>query len=192
MTLGPILTGRLAGWDGPLTWGKWCGLGLAILALALITLQRNNGAVIENSRWKWALFAFLAFFLNAINTSGQKMLSGLGLGTEVLTFNLAYFVCGAAVGLTLSFVPRGNQGTPRIGRSEWVLGLGGGLLVVVQMFALLYAVARLHAAIAYATLTILSLTIMTLGGWLIFGENLEPREKIGLVVACVALLLINL
>ncbi len=186
----PVLLAALLHWDAALTPVKYLALGCALVAITLCS-WRSEPQAGDASRLHWAAWAFPAFFLNGLNQSCQKLQAVHGLQAHALSFNLAYFVCGIAIALATAPLLARQSPLPAVRRLEWGVGAGFGLLIAAQMSCILYAVNHLPAAVAFPTLGILPLVLTTLGAGIMFRERLTRSEQVGMALACVSLVLLN-
>ena len=189
----PVILSAWMRWDRGLTQGKAAGLAMATIAVVLCTWPRREAGSAAPSWRRWCLWAFAGWALNSINQSCQKIQSVVHAGGEAFTFNLFYFVSGLAIGLAVERLPR-MRGAADTGarKAERNVGLGFGLLIAAQMFAILYAVSRLNAAIAFPTLAVLPLVLVTAGAGVAFRERLAGAERLGVLLACAGLILLNM
>jgi multidrug transporter EmrE-like cation transporter len=79
----------------------------------------------------------------------------------------------------------------RFGREDLLVGLFVGLPNLGSLVFLVGALHALPASIVFATFGIGSLTLIVVGGWLLFGERLSRRDQTAIALALASLLLLH-
>jgi drug/metabolite transporter (DMT)-like permease len=165
-------------------WVQAVGLGLAVIAFPLLA-SGNNGSAAQGSRWKILILASLFLLEGAICLS-MKIYSKLAPpGTE------APFLCfqfsAAAVGNILAAAR-----TNRPGLADLVHGFGMGASNLLCNFTFLRAVTLLPGTVVFPTTSAGSVVVTAIVGMILWRERYRGLALIGLILATIALVLINI
>jgi drug/metabolite transporter (DMT)-like permease len=173
------------------TWLNYLGLILALVALALSTIKKDNNSTTKlGSAWVLPLVLFVA--------------SGLS-NTLINYLNMTYYTAdqsslftiiacsGSIVAGTSLLVYRIFSGQATFHFRHVVAGLLLGIPNFLSFYFLLAALADFgnSAAFVFPIYNILCMLVSALAAWILFKEKLEPVNKIGLVVAILAIILIS-
>lgn len=168
---------------------KLAGLGLGLLAIVGISTRARHGAVGGSTRsWPWLLgvwagFALVDVLLKHVAQAGTPSTSAL-----LVSFALAF------VGMLAWQLLRHLRGSARM---QW-RNLGAGLLLGTINFGNILFYVRAHQAlpdspaVVFAGMNIGVVVLGALVGTLAFAEPLNTRNRLGLALAVVAIVLIAL
>jgi len=166
-------------------WVQYAGIALGVAALPLLTYRRPSAAEAHvRSRWAWLLLPVL-FGLNGAASIVLKYCTWAAHGHSV-EFLGALFLTAAAASVAASL--------PRSGLGRWRdagVGVLLGVANAVPNYAMYVALGMVDGAIAFpvqACGTVLAATLMAAVLW---RERYSRRTLVGLGLAVIALVLVN-
>jgi multidrug transporter EmrE-like cation transporter len=158
------------------------GIALSVISILLVNISFRNFSLDKLRLTLLALFLFsgLAEFSN-------KVFQNYGLLKHRLVFLFfvfftAFLISGAFL-LSRKKLPR-----PR----AMVTGLIVGLPNLFCSYFLIQALDGIKASVVFPIYTATTIVVINLGGYLIFNERLENRERLSVVLTIIALVMINL
>lgn len=163
------------------TWIQILGFVIAIIAILLINLEKDQSAV----QFKAGLVLLL--FIGGCADTMSKIFEELGdseYSEQFLfyTFLVAFLLC---IGLIL-------WKKQRIRKYEFIYGILVGIPNFFSARFLLKALNSVPAVIAYPTYSVATILIVTLTGVLFFKERLGKRQWLAIGIILIALALLNL
>ncbi|MBE6613025.1 MAG: hypothetical protein E7632_11080 [Ruminococcaceae bacterium] len=173
---------------------------IAILFLALsmvLSLKKSpDGRQISG---RWLAMSFIAFFATGTATLLQKMFSvSLGEqsgGKTSSTFLFLMYLLGAAMLLIVYFVRahtgKKEKSTAGIPRGMVLFALGMGLALGIYQKLNVFAMANIDGAFFYPTYNGLTSVLMSVIGILFFHDELNLRQRLGIVCGIVSVVLMN-
>lgn len=135
---------------------------------------------------QWQRVALIAFLSQGGAGICQKSLAELS-GEYRLLFLLATYLVAVALSWWL-FRQRGS----RLCLQSIVLGSIAGLTCVLSVYFLLAALKTLPGVVVFMVVPASALGLTLLAGWLIFHERLSKAQTIGVVMAVVGIILVQL
>ena len=187
MSLGSLCYGET------IHWNQWVGL-LVLLIATLILCSYNNG-IKEKLTVKGFVILLISGVANGITGFSQKMFQKEAIDAAVSVFNFYTYVFSAAsLGLVLLFVKRPAQ---QWGKPSAIGSVFGYVAVMaISLFLNSYFMTMAAAGIPSAQLYPLdrgaSIILSALMSAVFFREKLTVKAIVGLVLAFVGLLIINL
>lgn len=176
---------------------NYLGLFLALVGLALGAIQRQNSAGgdptsdIKPFNWLALTLPLLTFVATGTNNTLINFLSMRYYGPdESALFTVIACIGAVLVGTTILLVKVIFQGERVSLRS-----LAGGLILGVPNFLSFYFLLKAlaafgnSAAFVFPIYNILTMIASAATAWLLFKENLNPLNRIGLIVAILAILI---
>lgn len=157
------------------------GFVLAILAILIINYQKGT----KLSRGSWGLILML--LAGGMGDGMSKIYEVYGNPAFQNLF--LFFTFFAALLLCLGLTWRRKE---RIGRKELVYGALLGIPNFLSSLFLLHSLSTVPAVIAFPTFSVAVILVVSVAGLLFFRERLNPRQIVGGLLICVALVLLNL
>ena len=158
------------------------GIALSVISILLVNISFRNFSLDKLRLTLLALFLFsgLAEFSN-------KVFQNYGLLEHRLVFLFfvfftAFLISGAFL-LSRKKVPR-----PRAVFTGLIVGLPN----LFCSYFLIQALDGIKASVVFPIYTATTIVVINLGGYLIFNERLENRERLSVVFTIIALVMINL
>lgn len=187
MSLGSLCYGEA------IHWNQWVGLGVLLIA-TLILCSYNNG-IKEKLTLKGFVILLISGIANGITGFSQKMFQKEAIDAAVSVFNFYTYVFSAlSLGLVLLFVKRPAHQRSKPSAIGSVFGYVA--VMAVCLFLNSYFMTLAAAAIPSAQLFPLdrgvSIILSALMSAVFFKEKLTVKAIIGLILAFVGLLIINL
>jgi len=181
----PILASAFI-WSEIPSWVQGIGIAIAVAALPLLgSYRRRDAAEPQRARRAWLLLPML-FLINGVASLGFKVCSA-----EVPEHRLEYLTalfCMAAVtsgGVALS---RSGYGSLKEIRFGALLGLAN----VIPNHAMLMALRTVPGVVAFPVQACGLLVVATLTALVVWGERFSRKTWLGLCMAAIALVLINI
>ncbi len=177
------------------TFWNYTGIVLAVVAVAMSAIKKSQKVAVKNQKISSAawFFPILLFLASGTNNTLINYLSSQFYAPDQMTLFMIIACIGAIiVGTTLliyRILVRGEVVTLK--------NVLGGLLLGVPNFLSLYfllkalAVFGNSAAFVFPIYNVLTIVASSFAAWLLFKEKLESINKIGLVLAIVAIILIS-
>lgn len=178
---------------------NYLGLFLALIGLALGAIQRQNSAGgdptsdIKPFNWLALTLPLLTFVATGTNNTLINFLSMRYYGPdESALFTVIACIGAVLVGTTILLVKVIFQGE-RVSLRSLTGGLILGVPNFLSFYFLLKALAAFgnSAAFVFPIYNILTMIASAATAWLLFKENLNPLNRIGLIVAILAIILIS-
>ena len=157
------------------------GFVLAILAILIINYQKGT----KLSRGSWGLILML--LAGGMGDGMSKIYEAYGNPAFQNLF--LFFTFFAALLLCLGLTWRRKE---RIGRKELAYGALLGIPNFLSSLFLLHSLSTVPAVIAFPTFSVAVILVVSVAGLLFFRERLNPRQIVGGLLICVALVLLNL
>lgn len=157
------------------------GFVLAILAILIINYQKGT----KLSRGSWGLILML--LAGGMGDGMSKIYEAYGNPAFQNLF--LFFTFFAALLLCLGLTWRRKE---RIGRKELAYGALLGIPNFLSSLFLLHSLSAVPAVIAFPTFSVAVILVVSVAGLLFFRERLNPRQIVGGLLICVALVLLNL
>ena len=135
---------------------------------------------------KWQQMAGLAFIAQGLAGVTQK-----GLAELPGEYRVFYLCCTYLVAAALSYVLFRRRGG-RIEQAAIVVGAISGTTCVLSVYFLLAALKQVGGVVAFSIVPAAALALTVLAGWLVFGERLSRRPMLGVLLALVGIVLVQL
>lgn len=191
-TVVPMTLGCLC-YSEVIQWNHWLGLGV-LLAATLILCSYNNG-IKQKMTFKGFAVMLLSGIANGITNFSQKMFRMELPGGEVPVFNFYTYVFAALILGTVMLPVRKNKEEQSGGS---VLGSIFGYLLAMAIFLFLNsyfmttAAAGISSSVLYPLERGAGIILSAVVSAVCFKEKLTPKAIVGLILAFIGLLVINL
>lgn len=163
---------------------QYAGIGLTLLAMPLITLKPSAPGGIKAS----ALPLLLAMFIgNGASTLLFQAYEKMALPGEDTFFLICLFLSASLV-LLIAWRLRAEGSS----RRDIIPGIVLGLTNAVANVTFLDALRQLPGVIVFPFYSAVGLVVAVVAAWLIWGERISRRETLGLALAIIAVVLVNL
>ena len=178
----PLIVISLLVWrDYPDLW-QWAGIVLALAALALPSLAARS---LKGVRERVPLLLVLLFLAMGTAEFSNKLFQAYGTQELSPLFLSVLFASAFVASLALLFLTKKG-----FGLKELLLGLAVGIPNLFSSYFLIRALDSIKAAVAFPFFSVGSMSLIALGGVLIFRERLSRFDYAGLILAACALLLL--
>ncbi|HET7360207.1 MAG TPA: EamA/RhaT family transporter [Rhodanobacteraceae bacterium] len=169
-----------------LTWQKGAGIAVGLLAIGCIVWRERGPAPASTWTWTWPLAVFAGTGVIDILFKRVALTGAAFADALLVVFALAFAISALAV------IVLGVRGRARFGWRH----LGGGVLLGLFNFGNILFYVRghqalpQHPALVFSAMNIGVIALATLIGVWLFDERLNRWNRIGLVLAAVAVLAI--
>lgn len=168
---------------------KISGIFLALIAVYLASIKTTKGIRIKRENFVLPLFVFIGSGI--IETLIKFLEENAVPREEVSLFSIALFLCAAFIGSLSGLV---HYKRKRINLTHREL-IGGFFLGIPNYFSLYFLILALKSHLGSATVFILNnvavVLLSTLLGMLFFSEKLSIKNRLGIGLATVSILLIG-
>jgi len=171
-------------WKEVPTFFQALGLLLAITSICLLGKVKPANAHLTGR--EWALLS-TAFFLTGVVSVTVKLIPALGLEKFKLTYIL--FLYGGAF-ISALMINRIRRELPTL--KEIKVGVGMGISGVANIFFLLLALENLTGTIAFPVKACGNIVLTVFITYLVWGEKINRKETIGLSLALLAIVFMNI
>lgn len=169
--------------------GIWLYLGIVLLMISLVLINAKEGDT--RISFKWAIWAFLAFFANGACTTVQKVQQLVFDGAAKNEFMIVAMLSVSVVLFGLSFA---------VERKDWVpcLKMGAGHMIfsgvvngAMNLFVMILA-GLMAASVMYPLISAGSILLTALISRVFYREKLTTRQNIGLLLGVGAVVFLNI
>ena len=187
MSLGSICYGE------SIRWNQWVGVGVLLVA-TLILCSYNNG-IKEKMTVKGFALMLICGIANGITGFSQKMFQKEAVEAAVSVFNFyTYVISALSLGMVLLFLKKPAQ---ERGKPSAIGGVFGYVVVMaiclfLNSYFMTLAAAGIPSARLYPLDRGVSIILSALMSAVFFKEKLTVKAIIGLILAFVGLLIINM
>lgn len=174
------------------TFWNYTGLLLALMALAFSTLKKEN--VNRTTKDGWILFLPLLLFLGSgTNNTLINYISANFYRPEQSALFTALACTGAVLVGTVFLIFKILTANEKVSGRSIIGGLILGVPNFLSFYFLLGALSDFgnSAAFVFPIYNVLSMLMSAFLAWVLFKENLQPLNKLGLVLAVLAIFLIS-
>lgn len=163
---------------------QWAGICLALFAILLanIDLSKPSGFL---SGFQPVLIMLL--MIVGLAEFSNKVFQKYGV-LEAKSLFLFFVFTTAFLISTWKTISKGER--PKF--SNIILGFVVGIPNFFASFFLILALSRLQTAVVFPLYSALTIVIISLSGWILFGEKLKKRERFAVTLTVAALVLVNL
>ncbi len=181
----PILCGIFI-WDESPNFYQSMGVALALISLTLIGRSHDSEDLI---RYRWMVPAILvAFFvLGGLSRLTQEAFRHWCHADERSVFLFSAFLAAGLGSVAVLLVRR-----RRISPGEWWIGISLGAVNILQSYFVLMALKVYEGFIVFPVVSAGGLVVITLVATRMLKERLNLKTYVGIAVACLALILLNL
>lgn len=158
------------------------GIFLSVLSILLVNVSFENFGA---GRLRLTLLAL--FLFSGLAEFSNKVFQEYGMIDHKPVF--LFFVFFTAFVISLLFL-LGRGVKPSLGAI--VTGLLVGLPNLFCSYFLILSLDRIKASVVFPAYTAATIVLISMGGYFIFGERLERKERVSIALTIVALVLINL
>ncbi|HKL12453.1 MAG TPA: EamA family transporter [Halanaerobiales bacterium] len=161
---------------------QWFGIALALAAILIVNSPFNKD---WRQALKWTLIGLFVF--GGLGEFMNKFFQYYGRIHEKNLF--LFFVFSTAFIISAIYVMIKDY---RIKPQEFMIGIFVGIPNLFSSFFLINALDQLKTAVVFPIFSAGSIVVISTGGYFIFGETLNKREKTAIVLTIVALIMINI
>jgi drug/metabolite transporter (DMT)-like permease len=170
-------------WHEVPTGVQWVGIALALGSILLANLD------VAHPRRAFSAFSpvlIMLFLIVGLAEFSNKVYQRYGSLEAKSLFLLFVFGVALLVSLIRSLRSR------RIRLAHFLTGLAVGVPNYFASHFLILSLSRLRTAVVFPIYSAMTIVLISLAGWLVFGERLRPRERLAVALTVVALVLVNL
>ena len=163
---------------------QWAGICLALFSILLanIDLSKSAGFLSE-----FQPVLIMLFIIVGLAEFSNKVFQRYGVLEAKSLFLFFVFTTALLISVrkTISVGKR-----PKL--SSIITGFAVGIPNFFGSFFLILALSRLRTAVVFPLYSALTIVLISLSGWILFGEKLRKRERFAVILTVVALVLVNL
>ena len=163
---------------------QWLGITLALVSIVLGSLDFSGFSSLFSAFRPVLLLLFLTVGLAEFTNKVFQTYAVLEMRNAFL-----FFVFFTALMVSMFKV---LQKRPRLELPQFLTGVAVGVPNYFASFFLIQALAELRAVVVFPVYSALTICLISLLGWLLFGEKLGRRERLSVAMAVVAMILVNL
>lgn len=163
---------------------QWLGISLALISIVLGSLDFSGLSKLFSAFRPVLLLLFLTVGLAEFTNKIFQTYAVLEMRNAFL-----FFVFFTAMMISMFKV---FQKRPRLELPQFLTGVAVGVPNYFASFFLIQALTELRAVVVFPVYSSLTICLISLLGWLLFGERLGRRERLSVVMAAVAMILVNL
>ena len=171
-------------WDDPMHVPKWIGLALMPLAVALL---RPVGKESVRQTWLTALFLLLSVVMGVVTMTAHKAASEYGPQDYELGYQLVGFGTATLAGFAHLAWQRRLPGRRDLG-----VGSAVGVCYAVSQLSMMHALNMLPATLIYPTMGTSGVALNVILARQLWRERLLRRQVVGVAMAVLVVLLMNL
>ncbi len=161
---------------------QWVGIILALIAIVIVNFPFKKDL---KKAIRWTLI--LLFIFGGLGEFANKIFQYYGQIHEKNLF--LFFVFSTAFVISLVYVLyRGDKFRLR----DMIIGVFVGIPNLFSSFFLINALDELKTAVVFPIFSAGGIVVISLGGYFIYNESLNKKEKVAIVLTIVALVLINI
>ena len=161
---------------------QWFGIILALIAIVIVNFPFNRN---WSEAVKWTLISL--FIFGGLAEFTNKFFQYYGRIYEKNLF--LFFVFTTAFIISAIYVMIKNY---NLRYKEFMIGIGVGIPNLFSSFFLINALDQLKTAVVFPIFSAGSIVVISVAGYFIYGETLNRREKVAIVLTIVALIMINI
>lgn len=163
---------------------QWVGICLALFSILLANIDPSKSAGFLSGFQPVLIILFLIVGLAEFS---NKVFQKYGV-LEAKSLFLFFVFTTALLISTWKTISKGER--PKF--SNIIIGFAVGIPNFFASFFLILALSRLQTAVVFPLYSALTIVIISLSGWIIFGEKLKKRERFAVTLTVAALILVNL
>ncbi len=169
---------------------NYAGILLALAALVLSVLKKEGNKTTAQTKW---LFPVLLFLCSGTNNTLINFLSSKFYRPDQTPLFMIIACIGAIVVGTSLLCYRLVVGTEKIEVKNIVGGVVLGVPNFLSLYFLLKALTAFgnSAAYVFPIYNVLTILVSSIMGWVLFKEKLQPLNRLGLLIAVMAIVLIS-
>ena len=161
---------------------QWAGIILALIAIIIVNFPFKKDL---KKAIRWTLI--LLFIFGGLGEFANKIFQYYGQIHEKNLF--LFFVFATAFVISLIYVIyRGDKFRLR----DMIIGVFVGIPNLFSSFFLINALDELKTAVVFPIFSAGGIVVISLGGYFIYNESLNKKEKIAIILTIIALILINI
>ncbi len=168
-------------WNEIPTLWQWIGILLSIIAILVVNLSFKELSI-KSIRGNLILLFLLGGLAEFSNKIFQQYAESSYKGIFLFSVFFTAFL------ISLLFTVNHKQ---RVRRRDLLIGLLVGIPNLFSSFFLIMALDTVKTSVAFPIFSAATILVINLGGYLLFGERLNPRERISVLITVIALVLIN-
>ncbi|MBR5869225.1 MAG: EamA family transporter [Clostridia bacterium] len=163
-------------------------LGILLAALVLIINPQRT----KKPSLSWVILSFLAALGSGLIAVWQKIHQSSPQAEEFPSLlSWEFILAGASLYIITAFLP-GKSETPALSRRiVWVAAVSGIFVSLLNMLNIQLA-GKLPAVVVFPIYNIGSLILSGITCGILFRETIRPKETIGFILGCIAILLIGI
>lgn len=172
--------------------------GIVLLCFSLLLSLKDSGGK-KKANAKWLIFLLLTFVSNGIAMSLQKLFFKTGsalIENSENTFLLCMYICASLLALIIFLVMRFGSGIRNVGikkeRKLLAFTAAMGLSLALFQKTHMYGLENIPGSLMFPTYIGIQTSMMSVIGILFFGDILTRRQKLGIVLGIVSVVLLNI
>lgn len=163
---------------------QWLGISLALVSIVLGSLDISRLSGLFSNFRPVLLLLFMTVGLAEFTNKVFQTYAVLEMRNVFL-----FFVFFTALAVSTFKVLRKR---PRLELPQFLTGLAVGIPNYFASFFLIEALSELRAVVVFPVYSSLTICLISVLGWLLFGEKLGRMERFSVAMAAIAMILVNL
>ena len=161
---------------------QWLGIFLALVAIVIVNMPFNKN---WKQALKWTLISL--FIFGGLAEFSNKFFQYYGRVYEKNLFLFSVFTTAFVISAVYVLIK-----DYRIRTKEFMIGIFVGIPNLFSSFFLINALDQLKTAVVFPIFSAGSIVVISMGGYFLYGETLNRREKVAIVLTIIALVMINI
>lgn len=161
---------------------QWSGIGISLLSILIVNLPEQS---LDTEKIRFSLLAL--FLFSGLAEFSNKVFQKYGLIEDKMVFLFFVFLTAFVVS-GFFLVSRGKRPEP----GAIVTGILVGMPNLFCSYFLILALDGIKASVVFPVYTATTIVVINLGGYFLFNERLDKKERLSIYLIVVALVLINL
>ncbi len=162
---------------------QWIGIILAIGSIIVVNIDTSGKA-----KFSFRISLILSFIFGGAGQFMNKIYQKYAVPEFKNHFTFCIFLVAMLLSLVVLYYNK-DQG---VHIKDALVGVGVGIPNMFSVFFILLALGQLPATIVYPTSSAGSIMAIMVCSYLFFGEKLQKKEKVGILLTVISMVLINL
>ncbi|MEE1223717.1 MAG: EamA family transporter [Clostridia bacterium] len=174
--------------DEPISLMRLFGIALTVTSFVIC----NSGGEKSGVDKKWLIMAVLAMFATSAGSIVQKMLGESPYKAENQAFISCLYLLSALIGVLIyPLLKKGEKLNLKINFGMIKYAVAVGVSLALYQWVYTYGLANIDGTFLFPSLSGGTIVLSTLSGVIIFKDKFTNRQKIGVIIGIISLILMN-